>query len=394
MAAVLEGIRVLDFGRYVAGPFCACMLGDMGADVIRIERREGSEDRYIASVCTSGEGASFLQLNRNKRGLTLDPMKPAGREIVARLLASADVVVANLPQSSLTAMGLDYDTLCRSKPDIILTHISAFGSDGPYAERVGFDLSGQGMSGMAYLSGNEQGPVRSQINYVDFSTALFAAYGTLAALMARAQTGRGQIVEASLFTSSLALANNFLIEQAVLELDRKPHGNRGHHVAPNDIFATQDGWIVVMVAGNPLFERWAKLMGDSCWLEDPRYATDTARGNNGGEISARMARWCAERSTEQAIRELDEARVPAGPLYTPARVLIDPHVQARGIFKDVEYPGAPKAAPLVETPVRLSDTPGGIRRRAPLLGEHTDEILVALGYSPAEIARLREHRVV
>lgn len=394
MSSVLDGIRVLDFGRYVAGPFCACMLGDMGADVIRIERREGSEDRYIGSVGDSGEGGSFLQLNRNKRGLTLDPMKPAGRELVARLLPTADVVVANLPQTSLKAMGIDYETLCRIKPDIILTHISAFGNDGPYADRVGFDLCGQGMSGMAYLSGNAQGPVRSQINYVDFSTALFAAYGTLAALMARAKTGRGQIVETSLFTASLALANNFLVEQSVLELDRKPHGNRGHHVAPNDIFATKDGWIVVMVAGNPLFERWAKLMGEACWLEDPRYATDASRGNNSREISERMARWCAERSTEQAIGELDRARVPAGTLYTPAQVLADPHVQARGIFKYVEYPGVPRAAPIVDTPVRLSDTPGGIRRRAPLLGEHTDEILASLGYSPPEVAGLREQGVV
>lgn len=394
MAGVLEGIRVLDFGRYVAGPYCACMLGDMGADVIRIERREGSEDRYIASVCDAGEGASFLQLNRNKRGLTLDPMKPAGREVIARLLPTADVVVANLPQSTLQAMGIDYDTLCRYRPDVILTHISAFGNDGPYAERVGFDLSGQGMSGMAYLSGNAQGPVRSQINYVDFSTALFAAFGTLAALMARAKTGRGQIVEASLFTSSLALANNFLVEQSVLGLDRKPHGNRGHHVAPNDLFATQDGWIVVMVAGNPLFERWAKLMGEAHWLEDPRYATDNSRGKHSREISERMARWCAERSTAQAIRELDQARVPAGTVYTPAQVLTDPHVQARGILKYVDYPGVPSPAPLVDTPVRLSDTPGGIRRRAPLLGEHADEILADLGYSPAEIAGLREQRVV
>lgn len=394
MTAVLDGIRVLDFGRYVAGPFCACMLGDMGADVIRIERREGSEDRFIASVCESGEGSSFLQLNRNKRGLTLDPMTPGGREVVARLLPTADVVVANLPQATLKAMGIDYETLCRYKPDVILTHISAYGNDGPYAERVGFDLSGQGMSGMAYLSGDERGPVRSQINYVDFSTALFAAFGTLAALMARAQTRRGQIVEASLLTSGLALANNFIAEEAVLGLDRKPHGNRGHHIAPNDLFATRDGWIVVMVAGNPLFERWAKLMGETSWLEDPRYATDSSRGNHSREISERMARWCAERTTAQALRELDGARVPAGSVYTPAQALADPHVQARGLFKHVEYPGVAKPIPIADTPVRLSDTPGGIRHRAPLLGEHTDEILASLGYTAAEIAALREQRVV
>ncbi|MBI4697198.1 MAG: CoA transferase [Gammaproteobacteria bacterium] len=394
MTAVLEGIRVLDFGRYIAGPFCACLLGDMGADVIRVERLEGSEDRFIASVCESGEGGSFLQLNRNKRGFTLDPMKPAGREVVARLAATADVVVANLPAATLKQMGIDYETLCRSRPDIILTHCSAFGNDGPYADRVGFDLLGQGMSGASYLAGDEDGPARSHINYVDFSAALFAAYGTLAALMARAKTGRGQIVEASLFTSALALANNFLVEQSVLEVNRKPHGNRGHHVAPNDIFQTKDGWICSMVVGNPLFERWAKLMGEPHWISDPRYATDSARGNHSKDLSDRMARWCAERTTEQAIAELDRARVPAGPVYSPADVLEDPHVQARELFRYVEYPGVTKPAPIIDTPVRLSDTPGSIRHRAPLLGEHTDEILASLGYSSDDIARLREQRVV
>ena len=394
MTAVLEGIRVLDFGRYIAGPFCACLLADMGADVIRVERLEGSEDRFIAGVSETGEGGSFMQLNRNKRGLTLDPMTPGGREVVARLAATADVVVANLPLPTLKAMGIDYETLCKSRPDIILTHVSAFGNAGPYADRVGFDLSGQGMSGMAYMSGSEEQPVRSQINYVDFSTALFAAYGTLAALMARAKSGRGQIVEASLFTSSIALANNFIVEQAVRGLNRKPHGNRGHHAAPNDIFATRDGWIVAMVVGNPLFERWAKLMGETHWLGEPRYATDGGRGEHQQEINDRMARWCAERTTAQAIRELDAARVPAGPVYTPADVLEDPHVKACGILKDVDYPGLPKPAPLADTPVRLSDTPGGIRHRAPRIGEHTDEVLGALGYSPSEIAGLRERRVV
>ncbi|MBI4695889.1 MAG: CoA transferase [Gammaproteobacteria bacterium] len=394
MTAVLEGIRVLDFGRYIAGPYCATLLADMGADVVRIERLEGGEDRYIASVCASGEGGSFMQTGRNKRGFTLDPMTAEGREVTARLVASADVVVANLPASTLQAMSIDYETLCRHKPDIILTHISAFGSAGPYADRVGFDLMGQGMSGAAYLSGDERGPVRSQMNFVDFSTAVFAAYGTLAALMARAKTGRGQIVEASLFSSALTIANNFLIEESVLKKDRKPHGNRGHHIAPNDIFATRDGWIVVMIAGNPMFARWSKLMGETHWLEDPRYASDLSRADHGREISERMARWCADRTTAEAIDELEAARLPAGPLYKPAEVLTDPQVLAREMFKYVDYPGSPSPAPLAETPVRLSDTPGAIRKRAPLLGEHTDEILASLGYSATEIAGLRGRRAV
>lgn len=394
MPGVLEGIRVLDFGRYVAGPYCATMLGDMGAEVIRIERVDGGDDRYLASVAESGEGGSFLQLARNKRGMTLNPMKPEGREITKRLVATADVVVANLPAQGLAAMGIDYDTLKAIKPDIILTHISAFGNDGPYSERVGFDLLGQAMSGMTYLSGTEEQPVRSQVTYVDYSTALFAAFGTMAALMERQKSGRGQVVEASLLTSSVALNSNILIEEGVLGLGRKPHGNRGHHIAPNDLFKTSDGWIIVMIAGNAIFERWAKLMGEEYWLTDPRFSSDNERGANGAEIGERMSRWCAGRTSAQALEELNAARLPAGPMYTPAETLQDPHLAARGVFKAVDYPGLPRPAPLIDTPVGLSETPGGIRRRAPTLGEHTDEILAECGYAPEQLAELREKRVI
>ena len=395
MSGVLAGIRVLDFGRYIAGPFCATMLGDMGADVIRIERVDGSEDRFLGPLAEGGEGGTFLQIARNKRGLTLNPMKPESREVVKRLVATADVVVANLPLPTLATMGIDYETLRGIKEDIILTHVSAFGNSGPYAERVGFDLLGQAMSGMMYLTGQENAPVRSQVPYVDFSTALFAAFGTLTALMARQQTGRGQIVEASLLSSSLALNNNFLAEEAVLKMDRKPHGNRGFHHAPNDVFTTKDGAIVTMVVGNPLFKRWAVLMGEEDqWLNDERFASDIERGNHGQIISDRMAQWCAERTTDQAVRELEAARVPAGPVYKPAEALADPHVKARELFKYTDYPGLPTPAPLADTPVRLSGTPGGIRTRPPTLGEHTDEILTELGFAAAEISQLREARVI
>lgn len=395
MNGVLAGIRVLDFGRYIAGPFCATMLGDMGADVIRIERVDGSEDRFLAPLAETGEGGTFLQIARNKRGMTLNPMKPESREVIKRLVATADVVVANLPLPTLAAMGIDYETLRDIKEDIILTHVSAFGNSGPYAERVGFDLLGQAMSGMMYLTGQENAPVRSQVPYVDYSTALFAAFGTLTALMARQQTGQGQIVEASLLSSSLALNNNFLAEEAVLGMGRKPHGNRGFHHAPNDVFATRDGALVTMVVGNPLFKRWAVLMGEEeRWLADERFSSDIERGNNGQLISDRMAQWCAERTTDQAVRELEAARIPAGPVYTPAEALADPHVKARELFKYTDYPGLPTPVPLAETPVRLSGTPGQIRTRAPTLGEHTDEILADLGFAADEISQLREARVI
>ena len=227
MHQVLAGVRVLDFGRYIAGPFCAALLGDLGADVIRIEKVRGSEDRFIAPVTPTGEGGMFLQMNRNKRSLTLNPMKPAGREVVRRLVATADVVVANLPPATLHAMGLDLDSLREVKEDIILTTVSAYGRGGRYSDRVGFDGIGQVMSGIAYMTGDPDRPRRAAAPFVDFGTALSCAYGTLAALMARQQTGEGQMVEGALLQTALMMGNSNLIEQAVIERDRQPTGNRG-----------------------------------------------------------------------------------------------------------------------------------------------------------------------
>ncbi len=394
MKGVLEGVRVLDFGRYIAGPYCAAMLGDMGAEVIRVEKTGGSEDRYLVPVAEDGAGGYFLQMNRNKRCLTLDPMKPEGREVVAKLVATADVVVANLPAQALEAMGLDYESLCAVKPDIILAANSAFGPDGPYSGRVGFDGVGQAMNGAMYMSGPPEEPVRCYVPYVDFGTALYSAFGTMAALMARRETGQGQQVETCLLHTALSFSNSAVIEQAINAPNRVASGNRGQHGAPGDCFQTKDGWVLVAVVGNPLFRRWTQLMGEDHWLEDPRFADDQARGDNGAVISERMAAWCAGRTTEQCLTELDEARVPAGPVLSPQQVLDHPQIQAGGFLTATEYPGLPKPAPITDTPVRLSANPGGIRRRAPTLGEDTDAILQELGYGAEAIAALREKAVV
>jgi crotonobetainyl-CoA:carnitine CoA-transferase CaiB-like acyl-CoA transferase len=398
MSSVLDGIRVLDFGRYIAGPYCATLLADMGADVIRVERPViGSEDRWVSPIAEGGEGALFMQINRNKRCITLNPKKPEGRDIVRKLVARADVVVANLPPTTLEETGLDYPTLRQTKDDIILTTVSAFGHGGPYSNRVGFDGIAQAMSGAMYLSGTPDEPCRLYYPWVDFTTAILTAFGTMAALFERQKTGRGQQVEGSLLASALNTANGTLIEQAILGVDRVASKNRGQTGAPADCFETRDGWVQVLTIGQPQFERWVRLMGDSdteCWLQDPRFKDDISRGNHGELVSARMQRWCAERTTDECLRELESAKLPAGVVYSPQQALDDPHVRAMGFMKAVDYPGLPKPAPVADTPVRLSATPGGIRHRAPKLGEHTDEVLRELGYGAPEIARLREQRVV
>jgi crotonobetainyl-CoA:carnitine CoA-transferase CaiB-like acyl-CoA transferase len=394
MTGVLAGIRVLDFGRYIAGPYCAALMAEHGAEVIRIEKREGSEDRFQAPVATTGEGALYLQMNRNKRGMTLDPMRPEGQEIVRRLVKTADVVVANLPPQTLSAMKLDYDSLKAVKPDIILTTVSAYGRGGPYSDRVGFDGIGQVMSGAVYMTGTEDQPYRAQVPWVDFSTALHCAFGTMVALMARRQTGKGQVVEGALLATAVTLSNALLIEQAVVSPDRVPTGNRGQTAAPVDIFRTRDGWILCQVIGRPLYKRWADLMGEPQWLDDPRFKDDISRGDNGAIISERMSRWCAERSTAEALDILGKAKIPAGPVLKPQQTLDDPHIQAMGFFQPTEFPGAPRPAPLARVPVFLSETPGAIRRRPPTLGEHTGEIMAELGYDQTAIASLRQQGVI
>jgi crotonobetainyl-CoA:carnitine CoA-transferase CaiB-like acyl-CoA transferase len=394
MTGVLSGVRVLDFGRYIAGPYCAALLAEQGAEVIRIEKRGGSEDRFVGPVGADGVGALFLQMNRNKRSMTLDPMTPDGQEIVRRLVRTADVVVANLPPPTLGAMRLDYASLAAVKPDIILTTSSAYGNAGPYAERVGFDGVGQVMSGAVYMTGEPDQPYRAAVAWVDFGTALHCAFGTLAALMARRQTGKGQKVEGALLATAVTFTNAMLIEQAVIEANRVPTGNRGQTAAPMDLFRTRDGWIICQVVGQPLYRRWARLMGEPHWLEDPRFKDDLARGRHGPLISARMQRWCGERDTAEALERLGREKIPAAKVLAPQEVLEDPQVRAMGFFEPLDYPGLGRPAPVAKAPVWLSATPGTIRHRAPLLGEHTEAVMAELGYDAAAIADLRRKGVI
>ena len=394
MSKVLEGIKVLDFGRYIAGPFCGTLLGDMGAEVIRIEKVDGSEDRFLSPITENGDGAMFMQLARNKRGMTLNPMKPQGREIVEKLVATADVVVANLPPETLKAMALDYESLRSTKSDIILTMISAFGRGGPYSNRVGFDGLGQAMSGNMYMSGTPEQPVKAYAPFIDFGTASLAAFGTMAALYERQKTGKGQIVEGSLFNTALTMMNGTVIEQAAIKPNRVATLNRAQTSAPADTFKTKDGWVLVQSVGGPLFKRWADLMGEDHWLDDPRFKDDITRGDNGEIISERLAKWCAERTSEEVLEAMEEVRLPAGPILSPQEVLEDPHIAAKGLFQPLEYPGLSAPAPVMRTPVELSETPGEIRSRAPTLAEHTDEIMEELGYSESDIQALKGKRII
>lgn len=402
MAPLLQGIRVLDFGRYIAGPYCAAMLAEYGADVIRIEKRDGSEDRFTAPLA-EGAGSLFLQMNRNKRSMTLDPASPGGREVVARMVKGADIVIANLPAATLRQMGLDYETLKSYRSDIIFVTNTAYGPVGPMSKNVGFDTIGQAMSGAMYMTGDPGKPTRAAANWVDFGTALHCAFGAMAALMERAKTGKGQMVTGALLATAIAVTNGTLIEQHVAQVNRVPTGNRGQTSAPVDVFEVTDGFILLAVTGNPLYRRWAKLMladhataeaGDPDWLTDPRFATDESRGIHRDILSERMARWCRPRDTDTVVNTLGEAMIPAAPVLSPQQSLDHPQVQALGLMQPVMYPGLRVPAPVADVPIWLSETQAVPRVRAPTIGEHTDAVLAELGYSADAIATLRAQQVV
>ena len=394
MSKVLEGVKVLDFGRFIAGPFCAALLADFGAEVIRVDRVGGSEDRFIVPVSEEGEGALFLQVNRNKRSISLDIDSEEGREVMHRLLRTADVVIANMPPRTIASLGLDYESLRRVKPDIILTASSAFGSAPSMRDRIGFDGVGQAISGAVYVTGEPGNPTKMMVPVVDFATAMSCAMGTMMALYERKSSGMGQEVGASLLQTALNFASGSLIEEAVLRVDRQGTGNRAPHYAPSDIYRVKDGWIITQVIGPAMFRRWARMVGRPELLEDERFRDDVSRGQHGELLSEWMSAWCARYTREEALARLEEARIPAGPVHSPRQVLEDEAIRASGAFHPVDYPGIAQPVPLVSPPVSLSRTPPAIERRPPRAGEHTDEILQSLGYAPEEIAALRERKVV
>jgi crotonobetainyl-CoA:carnitine CoA-transferase CaiB-like acyl-CoA transferase len=390
----LEGIRVLDFGTFIAAPYCAALLADLGAEVIRIERPGGSDDRFVMPVSAGGEGALFIQLNRNKTSLTLNLGHPRGSEVVRRLVESCDVVVVNMPPKVLSRLGLDYSTLSAIRPDVVLVSVSAFGPQGPEKDSVGFDGIGQAMSGAIWLTGLPGRPFRSATSYVDYGTGLAAAYGALAAILERQRTGKGRHVEASLLGTALTIMNPVLIEEASGARSRKPIGNRSPIAGPSDLFAARDGWIMVQVIGQDMFERWATLVEAPELIDDPRFADDFARGENGETLSERMASWCAQRTTQECLATLREARIPAAPVLTPAQALDAPQNREGGFFTWVDHPGLSASVPIVQGSVRLTGDGESDCRPAPGLGQHTAQILNSVGYSSAESAELRAEGVV
>jgi len=394
-AMPLAGIRVLDLGRHLAGPTCAMWLGDLGADVIKIEDPQHGEDgRASGPPFFHGESAFFLSANRNKRSLALDIKDPAGQEIFRRLARTADVVVENFRPGVMDALGIGYAAVAQENPRVIYCSLSGYGADGPEAGRPGLDQIIQGMSGLMSITGFAGGePVRVGIPIADLLAGLFGAYGVLAALQARERTGRGQVVTTSLLESMVGM----LGFQAVRYLNGggvpPPAGNHHPINAPYGVYRTRDGYIILGATGEKRWRQFCKLLGAPEWVDDPRFATNGDRFSHREELTRLIEERLQAHTSEEWEQILNEHGIPCGPIYRMDQALEHPQVRHRQMVVELPHPQLGTVR-LLGLPVKFSATPGAIRRAPPLLGEHTDEVLREIGLSEADLARLRANGVI
>jgi crotonobetainyl-CoA:carnitine CoA-transferase CaiB-like acyl-CoA transferase len=393
MFDVLRDVRVIDFGKFVAAPSATWLLANMGAQVIKVEPVGGAPDREPFRIADDLDGAGFLQLHSNKRSLCLDHANSAGRAVLERLVRSCDVVVCGAPAATLARQSLDYRSLSGLNPGLIYLNVSAYTSQGPRANEVGFDGIGQVMSGSTYMSGFGEQPTRSFTSWVDVSTGIYAAFAIACALIERARTGKGHHLETALMMSGYAAMSWLLVEQAATGRNRTRSGNRAQSSGPSDVFRTRDGWIVVQVVGDGMFAKVARLVGHAEWIDDQRFGTDNDRAENGAVLSEGVAAWCASLTTEEALRRLRDARVPGAHVNSLQEALEEPQVAALGLTQTVPHPGR-DALLLLKAPIMVDGALAPLRSRPPLVGEHTAVILGELGYSTAEVSALAEAGVV
>ena len=389
----LDGIRVLDQTQVMAGPFCSMLLADMGADVIKIEP-PGGEDTRRERELAPGVSASFLAVNRGKRGLVVDLKQPAGIELFKRLVSTADIVVENYRPGVARRLGVDYDTLAALNPRLIYCSISGFGQTGPYASRGGFDLVAQAMSGIMSATGSDGGaPAKVGVPITDLGAGLFAVVGILCALRARHRTGRGQRVETSLFEAGIALSQWEATQYWYTGEVPRGLGTAHRLNAPYQALRASDGHFTVGAANENLWPRFATLLGLPELIADSRFATVRDRVRNRTELEPVLEAVTSKETRAHWLAKCEAAGIPAGPIYTVPEALADPHALARGMVQELPHPtlGAVKA---LGNPVKMSATPPRLRTAAPALGADADAILHELGYADTDIAALREGRVI
>jgi crotonobetainyl-CoA:carnitine CoA-transferase CaiB-like acyl-CoA transferase len=396
----LKGLKVIDLSHIMAGPACSMLLADMGADVIKVERiPQGDDSRRMVPPTIGDESAAFLIMNRNKRDIGLDLRAEAGRKVLSRLLKNADVLIENFRRGAMEQMGFGYEAVHALNPKLIYCSISGFGRTGPYADRGGFDLVAQGMSGLMSITGEGPGhpPVKIGAPVTDITAGILACLGILAALHSRESTGQGQMVDTSLFEAGIV--HTYWHSAMCFATGRAPGPMGSAHPlnAPYQAFPTSDGWITVGAANQGNWRRLVDAL-DAPELrpkldEDPRFSTNADRMRNLEALTATLTPLFKRRTSAEWLRRLEQAGVPAGPVLEIGQMHADPQAVAREMVIETMHPTAGRVK-AIGLPIKFSDTPGGVRRAAPLFGQHTREVLRENGFSDGEIEQLLEQGVI
>ena len=396
MQGPLEGIKVLDLTRVLAGPFSCMLMGDMGAEVVKVERSGRGDDVRDVAPQVGGESLYFLVMNRNKLGVTINFRHPRGPALLRDLVRHADVLVENFRAGTMDKMGCGYDVLKAINPRLIMVSISGFGQDGPYSNLACYDVIAQAMSGLMEMTGPPDGPPTMAGSFViDYSTALYAVIGTLAALRAREHTGVGQRVDVALLDTAVSYLITAIPEYLLLGRKMTRRGNRDRYAAPVNLFRAKDGGWVYLAAGNDsLFPQLLKVMGQEEVLQDPRFATLDARMAHIEEGEALLAKWVENKTADEVVNLVREAGLPCAKVASIDEVVANPQIRHRGMIAEIEHPTAGRV-PMQGLNIHFSDTPKQIRCPPPMLGQHNEEIYGRwLGLSVKEVAQLKSEGVI
>lgn len=391
-AGPLAGLRVVELGQLLAGPFCGQMLGDMGADVVKIEDpQKGDPLRQWGRSLPQGQSLWWSIVGRNKRSVTLNLREREGQELARTLISTADIVVENFRPGTMERWGLGYDVLQELNPGLIMVRVSGFGQDGPYAQRAGYGAIGEAMGGLRYVVGDPSTPPsRVGISIGDTLAALFATIGALAALRERDISGRGQIVDSSIYEAVLGVMESLVPEWHIAGYQRERTGAILPNVAPSNVYPTKEGeWILIAANQDTVFARLAQLMDQPELAQSPEYATHGARGERQAILDGIIAEYTAARNSDELEALLAEAGVPAGRIFRPADMFTDPQYQARRSIVTVEHPVL-GGVPMQNVFPKLSRTTGTVRWPGPALGQHTEEVLGEIGVGAEALALLRK----
>lgn len=391
----LAGLRVLDFTRIYSGPYCTMLLADLGAETIKVEMPDVGDDTRGFLPLKNNESGYYMYLNRNKKGITLNLKSQEGKTIALELAKWADVLVENFSPGTMERLGLGYDTICKINPQIVYASISGFGQTGPLRKKVAYDAVAQAMGGLTGVTGYpDLPPVKAGSSIADANAGIHAAFGIMTALYYRQQKGKGQYVDVSMMDSVFSILESFVVQYTMTMVNPQRTGNEHVASAPFDSFQTEDDYVIIATASEKLFRKLAQVMGKEELLKDQRFGTNVLRKQNYSQLKPIITAWTKQHTTSEVVGLLDQAKIPVAPILSIQQLVKHPQIKARNMLVEVEHPVAGKIS-IPGFPIKFSATPGAVRKPAPLLGQHTSEVLSEiLGLTQDKINELRNAKVL